>query len=224
MVSARRRHRTASPRALPAAALLVLVSALSVGPARPAPAASPGEPPAASDPARGQAPAAGEQPPERAWVRGELRLNFRASPSSESTPLGIVTTGDEVQVLERRGGWARIQVDENPPGWLPDSMLAPEPPPTKQLAELQGRVKELQSSLDAATRDAATQREALEKVRAADAGREDAMRRLTEENRDLRAGERWPYLVTGAGLLGIGIAVGILLRGPSRRPSSRIRF
>ena len=50
------------------------------------------------------------------------------------------------------------------------------------------------------------------------------MRRLSEENRDLRAGERWPYLVTGAGILGIGLAVGLLVRGGTRRSSSRIRF
>jgi hypothetical protein len=50
------------------------------------------------------------------------------------------------------------------------------------------------------------------------------MRRLKDENRDLRAGERWPYLVTGAAILGIGFVLGrILFRGGSRRSYSRIR-
>jgi hypothetical protein len=180
------------------------------------PAAAPGAPAA---PAEAPAP-----PPEPAWVSGELRMNFRALPSPTSTPLGVVKTGDEVRVLERRGSWARVQVGDGSSGWLPDSALAAVPPPREHVAQLEARVAELQQKLGAADRDAASLRAQVAELSGKDAEREEAMRRLRDENRDLRAGERWPYLITGAAILGIGFVLGrILFRGGSRRSYSRIR-
>jgi uncharacterized protein YgiM (DUF1202 family) len=173
-----------------------------------------------------QAPAEAEASPppsEQAWVRGEVKTNFRVNPTPNSKPLGVVKTGDSVGVFERRGEWARILVGELT-GWIPTSYLDTTPPPTQHVAMLEAQVAELQTKLDAATRDAAESKARIEQLAITDAEREAAMRRMSEENRYLRAGERWPYLVTGAGILGIGLAVGLLLRGGTRRSSSRIRF
>jgi uncharacterized protein YgiM (DUF1202 family) len=173
------------------------------------PAAEPAPPPA--------------PPSEQAWVRGEVRTNFRANPAPTSTPMGVVKTGDQVGVFERRGDWARILVGELV-GWIPTSYLDSTPPPHEHLAMLEAQVADLQTKLDAATHEAGEAKARIEQLTTTDSEREAAMRRMSEENRDLRAGERWPYLVTGAGILGIGLAVGLLLRGGSRRSSSRIRF
>jgi uncharacterized protein YgiM (DUF1202 family) len=162
-------------------------------------------------------------PSEQAWVRGEVRVNFRANASPTSAPVGVAKTGDRVGVFERRGEWARIQLGDAI-GWLPSSYLDSQPPPLEHVAQLEAQLAELQSKLDAAQREAGEQREHIEQLSTADAERAEAMRRLSEENRDLRAGERWPYLVTGAGILGIGLAVGLLVRGGTRRSSARIRF
>ena len=109
-------------------------------------------------------------------------------------------------------------------GWIPTSSLDTSPPPQEHLAMLEAQVAELQAKLDAAAREASADKERLEQLATTDTERDAAMQRMSEENRDLRAGERWPYLVTGAGILGIGLAVGLLLRGSTRRSSSRIRF
>jgi uncharacterized protein YgiM (DUF1202 family) len=178
-------------------------------PASPKPAAEPAAPPA--------------PPSEQAWVRGEMRTNFRANPTPTSAPMGVVKTGDQVGVFERRGDWARILVGDLI-GWIPTSYLDTTPPPHEHLAMLEAQVADLQTKLDAATREASESKARIEQLAATDSEREAAMRSMSEENRDLRAGERWPYLVTGAGILGIGLAVGLLLRGGSRRSSSRIRF
>jgi len=198
----------------------------------PAPApAAPSEPPAGEPrrPERKPRPAA--QPPEelpkpteQAWVNGEIKVNFRATASSQSTPLGVVTTGDAVGVIERRNGWARVLVGENQLGWLPESVLNAEPPPREHLALLEAQVSELRKNLNDAEREAASLRAQMGELSGKDAERDEAMRRISEENRDLRAGERWPYLITGAGILGIGITVGRFLRGGSRRSSPRIRY
>jgi hypothetical protein len=156
-------------------------------------------------------------------VRGELRVNFRTTASPTSAPVGIAKTGDKVGVFERRGEWARIQLGDSI-GWLPTSFLDPQPPPLAHVAQLEAQLADLQAKLDAALRESGEHLERIERLSTADAERGEAMRRLSEENRDLRAGERWPYLVTGAGILGIGLAVGLLVRGGSRRSSARIRF
>jgi len=162
-------------------------------------------------------------PSEQAWVRGEVRVNFRANASPTSVPVGVAKTGDQVGVYERRGEWARIQLGESS-GWLPTSSLDPQPPPREHVAQLEAQLGELRAKLDSATQQVNEQRARVDQLASADTERAEAMRRLSDENRDLRAGERWPYLVTGAGILGIGLAVGLLLRGSTRRSSSRIRF
>jgi uncharacterized protein YgiM (DUF1202 family) len=164
-----------------------------------------------------------EPPSEQAWVRGEVRTNFRANPTPTSIPMGVVKTGDQVGVFERRGDWARILVGEVI-GWIPTSFLDSTPPPHEHVAILEAKVADLQAKLESATKDANESKARVEQLAVTDSEREAAMSRLSEENRDLRAGERWPYLVTGAGILGIGLAVGLLLRGSTRRSSSRIRF
>lgn len=186
-----------------------------------APAAKPAPKPA---PPRGAAETPPPAPSERAWVRSELKVNFRTSASPSSTALGVLTTGEGVGVIERKNGWARILVGENTIGWVPESYLDAEPPPKEHVAQLEAQVGELQKNLDEAEREAASLRGQIAELSGKDAERDEAMRRLREENRDLRAGERWPYLVTGAAILGIGITVGLFLRGGSRRSSSRLRY
>lgn len=193
----------------------------------------------AREPARGGAAAAtaqpapageatGEAPPtpaETAWVRGEVKVNFRASTSPQATPLGIVTTGDQVIVLERKGSWARVQVEDGSAGWLPASYLHAEAPPLERAALLEGELTAVREELALAQREIETLQGRDEQLSARASEREAAFEQLEEENRDLRAGERWPYMVTGAAILGAGLTAGLLLRGgASRRNSARIRF
>lgn len=187
------------------------------------------QPPGAA-PAAGAAAAAAEaeptpEPTETAWVRGELRVNYRASASPNATPLGIVSTGDQVVVLERRSGWARVRVENGEIGWLPESMLGTDAPPVEQVVQLEAELAAVREELAVAQGEIEALQRRDEEREARAAEREAAFEALEEENRDLRAGERWPYLVTGAALLGAGLTAGLLLRGgSSRRGGGRIRF
>lgn len=170
----------------------------------------------------GATPAAAEQ----AWVRGEVKLNFRAAPNATSTPLGIVHTGDPISVLERKEGWARVEVPGGAAGWIPESFVGAQPPPTQRLAELETGITGARQELSAARSELEALRARNAELDAANAQREAEMRGLAEENRVLRAGERWPYMLMGAAILGAGMLVGALIGGrPSRRASSsRIRL
>ena len=162
---------------------------------------------------------------DSAWVRGEVRVNFRAAPLPTATPLGVVKTGDPVSVVERRAGWSRIQLPNGSGGWLPDSFLDSQPPPAQHAEQAQSELATLHEQLAAVTRERDELREQNAQLGASQAEREAAVRQLNEENRDLRAGERWPYLITGGAILGAGMLVGALLaRSSGRRSSPRIRF
>ena len=180
-------------------------------------------------PARAQTEAAAEAevapPDEKAWIRGDLKLNFRAAPNAQATPLGILETGDAVAILERRTGWVRVQDDDDNTGWIPESYLDPEGPPTERLRELEGELAGVREELAAAHRELAALEESQQALAARDAEREALFQQLDEENRVLRAGERWPFLIMGAAILGAGFIGGLLIRGTAaRRSSSRIRF
>lgn len=188
---------------------------------------------AALEPARAQpeaaapddAAAAVAPPDEKSWIRGDLKLNYRAAPNAQATPLGILETGDAVAILERRTGWVRVQDDDDNIGWIPESYLDPEGPPTERLREVEGELAGVREELSAALREIAAHEESRQTLEARDAEREALFQQLDEENRVLRAGERWPFLIMGAAILGAGFIGGLLMRGSAgRRSSSRIRF
>jgi uncharacterized protein YgiM (DUF1202 family) len=161
----------------------------------------------------------------KAWVRPQIRVNFRAAPANDATPLGIVKTGDEVRVLERQSGWARIRTGDDATGWLPESFLDTGAPPSAAVADFQQQIDALRGKIEALTRARDDARAEAAALQTRDQEREQRLRHLADENRDLRAGERWPYMLTGAFILGVGMVVGFLMRmGSSRRSSSRIRF
>jgi uncharacterized protein YgiM (DUF1202 family) len=198
----------------------VALAALAAGPAgaQEHPAVAPAAGAAAAEPA--------PPPVETAWVSGEVRVNFRASPAAGATPLGIVTTGEEVVVLERKGGWARVRVASGAAGWVSESLLAAEAPPVERVAQLEAELGAVREELSIAQRELETIQRRDEEREARAQEREAAFAELEAENRDLRAGERWPYMVTGASILGAGLTAGFLMRGGASRRGGggRIRF
>lgn len=162
---------------------------------------------------------------EPAWVRGEVKVNYRSAAFPTATALGLLKTGDAVEVVERKGGWARIQLPNGAGGWLPETMLDAQAPPLERLAQLEGEVGGLRDQLASAQKELDTLRARNVELENQRAEREQVMQQLTDENSDLRAGERWPYLVTGASILGAGMLVGALVaRSSARRSGPRIRF
>jgi len=163
--------------------------------------------------------------PQKAWVSGQVRVNFRAAPAIDGAPLGILTSGDPVTILERRGDWARVETAEGASGWISRDYLDAQPPPAERIRELEARIADLQRQLAGSRQETDALRERIANLGSERDQRDERLEQLRAENRDLRAGERWPYLVTGASILGAGMVAGALVRGwSSRRISPRIRF
>jgi SH3 domain protein len=162
---------------------------------------------------------------ESAWVRGEVRLNLRSGPGNQYRILGVVKTGDALQVMERTENWTKVKTAEGEQGWIPAGYLDPQPPPTLRLEQLEAEVASLRDALETADAETSALRERSEKLAADDSEQATEIERLTKENYRLRAGERWAEWITGALVLSSGMALGALLsRISSRRHRQRLRL
>ncbi len=59
-------------------------------------------------------------------LRGEIigdRVNVRAKPNSESSPLGQMSKGDWIRLLEVSGGWWRIEPPASAVGWVHEDFV-----------------------------------------------------------------------------------------------------
>jgi SH3 domain protein len=166
----------------------------------------------------GLAGAASAQP---AFVGGDLRAPVRSGPGNEFRILETLKAGEPLQVLERDEGWVRVRTPSGKQGWMADIVVVGEAPPLARLAQLEAEAEKLRS-------ETTSLRE--ENTRLASAKQEFDQRaaqldRLEEENRALKAGARWPEWITGAALLGIGMATGAALtRTGGRRNTRRLRL
>ena len=162
---------------------------------------------------------------ERAWVRGGIRLNLRTEPGTQFRIIGVVQTGDGVDILERRDEWTRIRTSDAKQGWIPVGYLRPEPPPTVRLQQLETEVEELRAELESSTGSVAKLQQQNAEISKKDGEQQAEIAHITRENMELKAGARWPEWIVGASVLAAGMLIGAVLhRNSTRRPPSRIRL
>ncbi len=164
--------------------------------------------------------ASGEQ-----WVSGEVNLNLRTGPGSDYRIKGALKTGDSLEVLERQKRWTHVRVSDGREGWVPAGFLSEEPPPLIRVEQLAADVSQLREQLEKATTEVTELSSRNESLMSRDGELTATNRHLDIENRDLKAGARWPEWITGASILAAGMVAGALLQSwSSRRPQPRIRF
>ncbi len=170
--------------------------------------------------------AAGAAAAEPAWVRAKIHLNLRTGPGTQYRIVDVLNTGDRVNILTRAEKWTQVQLADGNQGWIPSGYLHPEAPPTVRLAQLEAEVVELRGLLESVTAEREGLRESNATISENDAGQRSEIESLTFENMQLRARQRWPEWIAGAGVLSVGIILGALFhRNAARRPGhQRIRL
>ncbi len=162
---------------------------------------------------------------ERAWVKDDLRLNLRAGPGLEFRILGVIKTGDDVDVLERTPPWTRVEVARMGPGWIPVGYLQANPPARLLLTRREVETADLREKVARLAADSEELQSANRRLAERDESQSQQIERLVRENLELRVGPRWPEWIAGASILGVGMIFGGLLqRNTARRKSSRIRL
>lgn len=161
---------------------------------------------------------------ETAWVKGHARLNLRTGASNEHRIVGALQTGDAVTVRRRQEKWTEVSTGDGKRGWIPAGYLSAEMPAQLRLARVEAEAVELRArvgELEASNSGLEGSNSALQER---EASRNAELERLAAENRELKAGARWPYLITGATILSVGMIVGAALRRQGGRQSRRIRL
>ena len=159
----------------------------------------------------------------QAWVSGDRVLNLRTGAGENDHAIGVLRTGDPVTILRRDAGWVEVRDERGRTGWVLGSYLTNEAPP-RVLLRLQ--VTELEGELKNVRREAETLRGDNESLRSTDAEASSEIDRLTLENLEYKAGERWPFLITGASILTAGMLLGLIgqMALSKRSRGGRIRF
>jgi SH3 domain protein len=161
-----------------------------------------------------------------AWVREEVRVKLREGAPANSLVIGVVKTGDEVTILERGEGWIRIRTGDGREGFIPNGFLQSDVPAAVRLERVEAKLAQITGKTEEGTKQQARLRAENTALKQRDADRESAIERLSAENLELQAGERWPYLITGAGILGFGMIIGAVVQAliGGRRNRRRIKF
>ncbi len=162
---------------------------------------------------------------ESAWVRGGLRLNLRTEPGTQYRILGVLKTGDGVQVLKRTDEWTQVRTSSGERGWIPKGYLQAKAPPAIRLEQIEVELASLRAKLEASEATAEKLAVQNDELSARDAGQQSDIAGLTADNAALRKGRRWPEWVTGASVLAAGMLLGgVLHRNATRRSGTRIRL
>ncbi len=160
---------------------------------------------------------------ETGWVDDQVRLNLRTGPGNQFRILGSVETGDSVDILRRGDGWIEVRADGKS-GWVPEGYLKSEPPAVVKLQRIESETSELRSRSGLLNEETTKLRGENAQIAARESEQRAELERLTRDNMELRAGARWPEWIAGACILGVGMALGALLRGSTRRQAPRIRL
>ena len=162
---------------------------------------------------------------ESAWVRGELRLNLRDAPGTQYRVLGVLETGDGVQVLRRTEKWTQVRLPIGQQGWIPKGYLRSEPPPEVRPEETVAELASLRTRLENSDGAFLELKTLNDELSARDSGQRSRIEQLSAEISELRRARRWPEWLTGASVLTAGMLLGaILQRNATRRPAARIRL
>ena len=162
---------------------------------------------------------------QQAWVKGEQKFNLRTGPGTNYRIVGTVNKDDRVQITARESGWTQVRNRDGDQGWLPSRYLQQSLPNAMRLERTASELETVRKEFEDVSSETEKLQQENQRLLEQESAQAAESRALTEENLDLKAGERWPYLITGATILLAGMLGGALLaKFAGRRPQPRIRF
>lgn len=152
------------------------------------------------------------------FVDGEVRAHLRSGPGLEYRILKILPAGAPVRELERDGDWVRVR-HADLEGWLPSDYVSTDQPASLQLPQLreklvvaEARISELDQKLVAQSAELVELSNLRERNRV-----------LEVDASNASANARWKALTAGAGIVLVGILIGLIApRGGGTRSKLKL--
>ena len=85
---------------------------------------------------------------ETVYVDDTLRVGVRAKPIMNLPSLTVIRSGDKVELLSRKGGYAKIRTPNGIEGWVKNAYLSPHEPAVAKLKASQTEVTQLKSNTE----------------------------------------------------------------------------
>ncbi|MDY6863111.1 MAG: TIGR04211 family SH3 domain-containing protein [Thermodesulfobacteriota bacterium] len=76
------------------------------------------------------------------YVKDQLKLTIRAGEGTQYRILGLLSSGDSVEVIEIKDGWAEIRLGEDKKGWVLARYLSKSIPKTAKYNEMEIKIKD----------------------------------------------------------------------------------
>ena len=159
---------------------------------------------------------------ETVYIGDILRVGVRAEPDNVSPAHGVVTTGMQLEVLDRTSGFIKIRSAAGVEGWIKDSYVTNQKPARLELSEAQATQQKLQAQLarqedllKQATAHTATLTRELANLKAANDRLNTRPAQTTQSTQTLptqisRMSRTYlGYILLAVGLLGVGFIAGV---------------
>jgi SH3 domain protein len=147
------------------------------------------------------------------YVRDELRINMRTGPGLQYRILKALASGDKVSRLDASGDWVQVRTPEGLEGWVPGGYLSPEPPASLALPVARSKLSRAESTIGELEQRLAAQAESITELETLRGQVEE----LGTENLRLSVSTRWKDYLAGAGLVAVGVLIGLAIpRGGAR--------
>jgi len=163
---------------------------------------------------------------ETVYVGDEIKLTLRSGPGTDRKILEIVSTGAKMDILEDGEDWVRVRLSDGKEGWVLKRYLSQAKPSRLILEELQKKHSRLSTTSDELTQSNEDLKATNAKIQAALQEKTKALEDLTRSYDDLKQDadastfQMRKYLIfffSGAGILFIGILLGLVMKRQRRK-------
>lgn len=88
------------------------------------------------------------QPAQAEWVTERLYLGLYPEPDTSTSPLKMLPTGEEVEILQRQGDFVQLRLDDGTQGWARTEFIAEQPPAVVRIDQIVAERDQLRQQVE----------------------------------------------------------------------------
>jgi|GEM_PF-1215799 len=146
---------------------------------------------------------------ETMYVSDRLYLSLRNAPDPGQPALDILPSDTRVDVLETKGKWARVRLEDGRTGWVWKRYLVRDVPKSLIIKKLKGQIEETEITMEKFLAEIASRDREIEALKTQITKQNERFQASSKENASKR---RKVLYITGIVTLAIGFVVGYLAR------------